>query len=578
MVTSLGCGVIDNFDAIAQGRTGIRQVNDRRISQDSLCIGAIPEDIYTALSEKYQSGSRPEILLKYCLDELLNSLKLRSFPTGTALIIATAKGNIAAIEGKCADGAAGEAGTEDEIISDLARNVSEKYGLSEDCLIISNACISGVSALVIGRRLIAAGNYRNVIVAGVDCQCRFITSGFASFKSLSKNVCRPYDAGRDGLNLGEACGAIFLTSEPGFAGDGTPIYLNGGSISDDANHISGPSRTGAELGMAIKDAMEEAGVREVSFLQMHGTGTAYNDEMESKAAWLSGLSDVPCQSLKPYFGHTMGASGVIESIMAVCQLRNGLFFGTKGYETQGTPYPLNISADHRNIEMRSCVKTASGFGGCNAAIVLGKTPHAAEFAHGHDHIIRKVTVADGRIRLMGDGESTDRTFFQGGPDYHTFIREACKSCGADSMKFYKMDNCCKLGYTAAEYLLNGIESGERETGMILCGFSGSMDSDMAHQAIIDRDGDGSASPAVFVYTLPNVLAGELSIRHHIKGENTFLYAAREFDPEQPIPENVKEYARLAADFGKLRYWIVGRVEYLKNRYFAYLELHENARH
>lgn len=202
--------------------------------------------------------------------------------------------------------------------------------------------------------MIENGIYRKVIVAGGDLLSHFITSGFLSFRSLSSRPCRPYDSNRDGLNLGEACGAVLLSTEK------TPnsIILSGGAISNDANHISGPSRTGDGLFFAIRQAMQEAGtaLQNISFVNAHGTATVYNDEMESKALTLAHLEQVPTHSLKPYFGHTLGASGIIESIVCMHELKQGILFGTPGYETPGVPMPIPVYATHQHIPMKHCIK------------------------------------------------------------------------------------------------------------------------------------------------------------------------------------------------------------------------------
>lgn len=235
---------------------------------------------------------------------------------------------------------------------------------------ISNACISGVSAIVVASRLIRSGEYDHVFVAGFDLLCDFIVSGFNAFKSVSPALCRPYDAARDGLTLGEAGGAVLLTTDRELSATG--ITVAGGGISNDANHISAPSRTGDGLAFAIGAALREAslGAAAIGMVNPHGTATLYNDEMESRALHLAGLCGTPCNSLKPYFGHTLGASGVIESIVTVHGLAEGSVFGVKGYAECGVPYPLNISAEHRTTRTDAALKTASGFGGCNAAAVF----------------------------------------------------------------------------------------------------------------------------------------------------------------------------------------------------------------
>ena len=414
--------------------------------------------------------------------------------------------------------------------------------------------------------MILSGRYDNMIVVGVDVQNRFIISGFASFKSLSPELCRPYDALRCGLNLGEACGAVMLTK----TGTSELVAIDGGSASDDANHISGPSRTGDGLYFAMRDAMSEAGVgpADVDMLQMHGTATAYNDEMESKAAGLAGLSDVPAQSLKPYFGHTMGASGIIETILAAEELKRGIFLGVKGFEELGVPVPLNVSAENRLImNPHHCLKTASGFGGTNAAVLLsfGTPAHAsAKKTSSALNPVRRVQISQGQVNV-----DETSAFVSSQTDFHTFSREAFKSREEANMKFYKMDDLCKLGYLASAWLLDGIEYGEEECGIVMSGKYGCLDTDIRHQQIIDSEGDSSASPAVFVYTLPNVVAAEISIRHHIKGENIWFWS------EDKTMSDIKKYASILAASRDLKYCIAAHIDFINGDYFAIFELLEN---
>lgn len=594
MITPLGEGVGKNFSAILRGESGVTGTTDPRITQSALTAGIIPEEVYVNVRERLgaraKSLTRTEILTCGCLKSLIKSLPQElqtALGNGrTGIVVATAKGNISALEGRCGSGPFLPSDDDKVLFSSMTRCISEFSGVREpDIRIISNACISGVSAIVAARRMLLVGDYDMVIVVGADTQNRFITSGFASFKSLSPELCRPYDESRCGLNLGEAAGAIALTSMPvrwscGLDGESGYVTIDGGAVSDDANHISGPSRTGDGLFFAMRNAMKEAGVNAagIDLLQMHGTATAYNDEMESKAACLAGVQDVPVQSLKPYFGHTMGASGVIETIIAAAEIQEGIIAGTKGYEKSGVSVPLNVSASNRlitrNLVMSSpagkinhCLKTASGFGGTNAAVLLTSSPEAGPVPCLRDAQPRKmrksatVGINAGEVLVNDSAVFSDKS-----ADFGTFIREAFKSRGENNMKFYKMDDLCKLGYVAAAWLLDGIEFGEEECGMVLSGKYGCLDTDMKHQQIIDKEGDAASSPAVFVYTLPNVVAGEISIRHHIKGENTWFWS------DDRTMSDLKHYASLMAGASDLRYCIIGHLDFLNGEYFAKFEL------
>ena len=599
MITSLGSGVQENFDAALQGHSGVHICLDTTKSQNPVMAGIIDPAVFEELSEKYDGScglgayTDAELLAINCVENVVGDAGL---PERTGLVIASAKGNVAMLEGRCgapktqqvtdlqselptqgsklpqcSENQSGASSLKASYPQHLQENrlnrVGEFFGIDEsDVYYISNACISGVSALIFARRMILSGSYDNMIVVGVDVQNRFIISGFASFKSLSSELCRPYDASRCGLNLGEACGAVMLTK----TGTSELVAIDGGSASDDANHISGPSRTGDGLYFAMRDAMSESGVgpADVDMLQMHGTATAYNDEMESKAAGLAGLSDVPAQSLKPYFGHTMGASGIIETILAAEELKRGIFLGVKGFEELGVPVPLNVSAENRLIKNpHHCLKTASGFGGTNAAVLLSfgtPAPASAKKTSSALNPVRRVQISQGQVNV--DGTSV---FVSSQTDFHTFSREAFKSREEANMKFYKMDDLCKLGYLASAWLLDGIEYGEEECGIVMSGKYGCLDTDIRHQQIIDSEGDSSASPAVFVYTLPNVVAAEISIRHHIKGENIWFWS------EDKTMSDIKKYASILAASRDLKYCIAAHIDFINGDYFAIFELLEN---
>ena len=226
-------------------------------------------------------------------------------------------------------------------------------------------------AILTGMRLIQSGQYKNVVVAGADVISKFVLSGFQSFQAISASPCKPFDAARDGINLGEGAGTVILTSNKNHS---TGIKVTGGSVSNDANHISGPSRTGEELNLAITKAMKVAGLTasDIDFISAHGTATVYNDEMEAKAITLANLQSAPVNSLKGYYGHTLGAAGLIESVISIHSLKENMVIPTMGYQHIGVTKPINICSSLYKTTLQHCLKIASGFGGCNAAMIFSK--------------------------------------------------------------------------------------------------------------------------------------------------------------------------------------------------------------
>lgn len=573
LITSLGFGIQENTEAIRACRSGIRIQEAGRISDSPLLAGMIDAAELERRAKEMQitDYTRMEQLFILAVQEVISQSGASLREPDCALLLSTTKGNVDLLSKQVASDelvAPGESnGSSIQLPTDspaflwkMAERIGNFFGACNQVDVISNACISGVSALIVAKRQIESGRYKRVIVAGGDILSHFITSGFLSFRSVSAQRCRPYDIQRDGLSLGEACGAVLLETQ----GNTNDIILSGGAVSNDANHISGPSRTGDGLALAINQAMEEAGVTpgDISFINAHGTATVYNDEMESKAIHLAGLSTVPVNSLKPYFGHTLGASGIIETIFCMEQLKTGILYGTLGYETLGVPMPVTVYGTHQPIPMKCCVKTASGFGGCNAAVVLSlptarRCQKQVPFSKALTESVNSITIRPGVVERDGTV-----IFNSSETDFAPFIREAYKNLGDNNMKFYKMDDLCKLGYVAAGYLLKETDYQPEEIGIILANASSSLDTDCKHQTLISKEGDKAASPAVFVYTLPNVVLGEICIRHKIKGENTF-FVCPHYEPD-----SLEDYVRIVMAKGKLRTCIIGWCELMDGQYQA----------
>jgi 3-oxoacyl-[acyl-carrier-protein] synthase-1 len=285
----------------------------------------------------------------------------------TLLIISSTKGNISLLETETASDSLNNRIS----LNSSAKLVTDHFQFYNKPIIVSNACISGMLAILTGMRLIQSGQYENAVVAGADVISKFVLSGFQSFQAISPLPCKPFDAARDGINLGEAAGTVIITSNKNYS---SGIKVTGGSVSNDANHISGPSRTGEELNLAITKALNASGLNaaDIDFISAHGTATVYNDEMEAKAIAMAGLQAAPVNSLKGYYGHTLGAAGLIESIISIQSLKENLVIPTRGFENLGVTQPVNVCSTLYRSALNNCLKTASGFGGCNAAMVFSK--------------------------------------------------------------------------------------------------------------------------------------------------------------------------------------------------------------
>jgi 3-oxoacyl-[acyl-carrier-protein] synthase-1 len=308
-----------------------------------------------------------EKLLITSISDALRNSHVSAADKKTVLIISTTKGNISLLETETFSKELQKRVS----LNTSAKLVADYFHFTNKPIVISNACISGLLAIITGMRLIQAGQYDHAVVAGADVISKFVLSGFQAFQAISDEPCKPFDISRKGINLGEAAGTIILSADKKYS---QGIMVSAGAVSNDANHISGPSRTGEELNAAITKAMSDAGLcaSDIDFISAHGTATLYNDEMEAKAITLANMRQVPVNSLKGYFGHTLGAAGIIESVMSVASLKENIILPTLGFSEIGVTEPVNVCSELYHTSLKNCLKTASGFGGCNAVVVLGK--------------------------------------------------------------------------------------------------------------------------------------------------------------------------------------------------------------
>jgi len=380
IITSLGFTTAENISKLQSNTIGFRVSDNNALSPVPVPLSLVDQPmldgLFKTLIQKYNSASIPENFTRLekmfilSIQEAIKDTGLDLTDKRSLLILSTTKGNIDLLEEKNKN----LFNQKRIYLWEMAEVIRQIFGFVNRPLIVSNACISGVLGIGIGFRYIQSGKYDNAVVSGGDILSQFVISGFQSFQSLSPEPCRPYDLSRNGLSLGEACGTVVLTSDPSGIG-GQKLIVEGTSTSNDANHISGPSRTGKELAIAVTKSLKEARIEPsgIGYISAHGTATPFNDEMESKAFSIAGMKDVPLNSFKGYWGHTLGAAGVIESIAAIHSMKANILYKSAGFSESGVSGEIHVIAQNAKKTFDHLVKTASGFGGCNASIVFGKS-------------------------------------------------------------------------------------------------------------------------------------------------------------------------------------------------------------
>lgn len=363
ILSPIGNTTAQNMVQLKKGVSGIAEHNNTNISPTPFYASLFSENDF----KEDTTYTKFEKLLIASVKDALANCGIDPKDESTILIVSSTKGNISLLE------------TEPDrldlktriALHTSAKLVAGHFGFKHMPLSVSNACISGIMAILTGLRLIQSGQCDNAVIVGADVITKFVLSGFQSFQAVSSEPCKPFDVNRTGITLGEGAATMILTSNPQYSNEAKVLA---GAVSNDANHISAPSRTGEELCQAINASLSDADLTagDIDFVSAHGTATMYNDEMEAKALALAGLSNVPTNSLKGFYGHTLGAAGLIESVISIQSLKEDVVLPTPGFETLGVTSTINVTTQFVASPLKTFLKTASGFGGCNGAILFSK--------------------------------------------------------------------------------------------------------------------------------------------------------------------------------------------------------------
>ena len=260
----------------------------------------------------------------------------------------------------------------------IAEFVRTRLGLQGPCAAISTACSSSAKAFASAARLMEAGVIDAAVVGGVDTLCLTTLYGFNSLQLLSAQPCRPYDAGRDGISIGEAA-AFFLLERAEGRGAGDGLALLGTGESCDAYHMSSPHPEGLGARLAMEAALQSAGLSpgDIDYVNLHGTGTPSNDVAEDKAVHGLFGADVPVNSTKGMTGHTLGAAGAVEAVMSVLAIAEGVVPGSPGTRVLDPELRAAYDAAGGPREIHRVVSNSFGFGGSNCSLVFGRLRDAA---------------------------------------------------------------------------------------------------------------------------------------------------------------------------------------------------------
>lgn len=256
-----------------------------------------------------------------------------------------------------------------------AINLFQELELRGDFLVFSNACASGTNAVGHAFNSIRYGKYDMAICGGYDTISEFTFAGFNSLMAITTSLCRPFDKRRDGLILGEGAGILILEELEHALKRTTQICgeIVGYGESSDAYHITSPEPSGRMASIAIKKAWSDAGNPVIDYINAHGTGTKYNDIMETnaiKTAIGDSAREIPVSSTKPMIGHLLGGAGAVEAIISLLSINYKTLPPNINYDTPDPECALNIVTKAERHDIRTVLSNSFGFGGSNASIII----------------------------------------------------------------------------------------------------------------------------------------------------------------------------------------------------------------
>ena len=508
ITSPLGLTTEENYAAVKRGETSLQQMDGCLGVPGRFCVGIFPEDRRAALRVDGFSWFESLVLLSV-KDALARSAVDPASPR-TVFILGTSTAGIDEL---------GEVPEKDRnyLAPGVAvKKVADKLGFVNDPITVSNACISGATAQMLAERLIAAGDYDTAVVCGVDILSAFVLAGFESLKAMSPTPCRPFDIERLGLNIGECAATVVLSKD--ISADAEAWYILDGCLNNDAYHVSAPIPSGDGVCRAIQKILTPERKATLACVAAHGTATMFNDQMESKAIEGAGLGDILTTTVKPHYGHTFGASGIVESIIMMCSLDEGLIPPTPGFEEMGVSGKIRICKQPEATDKKAFIKLQSGFGSCNGAMIYTRTPAPVAVPAKADCEVAR------RLRITPDGLWMDDQAVPLENRGSALVTEIFKKYLADGSRFFKMDLYSRLAYVGTSILAkDALEaSAPEDRALVIFTQNGSVLADRKHLSTFANPDEFFPSPAVFINTLPNVVLGEIAVKNSIKGETTLV--------------------------------------------------------
>ncbi len=387
IISSIGIGVEECISSLKLERSGIGKLKYfDSIHKDEIPVAEVKassDELYEMADVKDEEVyTRTSLLGMIAAKEALRDSGLNKSETENAgMVSATTVG--------------GMVKSENHYLDFLQNNNSNKYIGTHDCgdstekianflgikgyrTTISTACSSGANAMMHGARLIRHSIVDKVIVGGTDALSRFTLNGFNTLMILDRTQCHPFDENRNGLTIGEGAAYLVIESEKSFKGSGRKCYgyLSGYSNANDAYHQTASSPEGTGAIIAMRNALDKAGLKpeDIDYINAHGTGTINNDLTEGVALQEIFKGNIPpMSSTKPYTGHTLGAAGSVEAVFSLLAINKGFLLPNLNFKIRMKELDFSpVESFQDGKEIKNVLSNSFGFGGNNTTLIFSK--------------------------------------------------------------------------------------------------------------------------------------------------------------------------------------------------------------
>ena len=386
IISSIGNTLDENFQSLINQTPGISRIENITTNhKDQIKVGEIKisnKDLaaFLKLPESH-NYSRTALIAEVAAREAIKNARIADINScRTGLISATSVGGMDLTEKyfySWLDTAENHKFIESHSAGNSSTKIANSLGITGFVSTISTACSSAANAIMLGARMIKAGKLDRVIVGGADCMSKFTINGFKTLMILSEDNCKPFDANRTGLNLGEAGAYLVLESDECVNKDNKKVlgYVSGYANANDAFHQTASSKDGEGATLAMKKALKIADLlpENIDYINAHGTATENNDASESAAIRRIFGENVPSvSSTKAFTGHTLAAAAAIEAVYSVLALQNNLIFPNLNFSTPIPETNIIPETELKTKELNHVLSNSFGFGGNCSTIIFSK--------------------------------------------------------------------------------------------------------------------------------------------------------------------------------------------------------------